>query len=390
MLSSAALFTLNLLASFAPYIIVTISLNLEYGYGGVPNFGKTLAVAGGAFMAGVLPGRLIASLLGIGKGLNYIDSNSLIIGQVNNQLVTNVPLSLVVIIVTFGIAILFGAFLGLLVAYPVARLRADYLGMTFLAAGQVILVIGNNYPPLAGGTMGVSVPDPFAWASKFSILGLTPGEMRNVVAIAFMSMVALIVFLYARRLTKSPLGRVLRAIRDDENSALALGKDVQRNRISVIIFASAIAAVAGALYAFYTADVISTSYSRTTWTFWPWVMVILGGAANDLGVVAGTFIFVAVRQVIVFYKYVFAPFLPFDVQWLDTLLLGLALILILIYRPQGLIPEKPIKTIKNSGRPPGTGIAEPEASQPDQSQKPPRRGLGSLFKFKKDKKTKKP
>jgi branched-chain amino acid transport system permease protein len=390
MLGSAGLFVLNLLASFAPYVIVTISLNLEYGYGGVPNFGKTLAVAGGAFMAGVIPGRLLASLLGIGQGLNYIDSNSLIVGQVNNQLVTNVPLSLVVIVVTFGAAILFGALLGLLVAYPVARLRADYLGMTFLAAGQVILVIGNNYPPLAGGTMGVSVPDPFAWASKFSILGLTPGEMRNVFAIAFMSIVALIVFLYARRLTKSPLGRVLRAIRDDENSALALGKDVQRNRITVIIFASAIAAVAGALYAFYTADVISTSYSRTTWTFWPWVMVILGGAANDLGVVAGTFIFVAVRQVIVFYKDVFAPFLPFDVVWLDTLLLGLALIVILIYRPQGLIPEKPIKTIKNGGRPPGTGTTEPEASQPDQSQKPPRRGLGSLFKPKKEKQTEKP
>jgi hypothetical protein len=77
-------------------------------------------------------------------------------------------------------------------------------------------------------------------------------------------------------------------------------------------------------------------------------MVMLGGAANDLGVVAGTFIFVAVRQTIVFYSSVFAPFLPFDVVWLDTLLLGLALIFILIYRPQGLIPEKPIKTI-NTG-----------------------------------------
>lgn len=389
MLSSADLFILNLLASLAPYLIVTISLNLEYGYGGVPNFGKTLAVAGGAFMAGLLPGRLLASVYGIGQGLSYIDSNSLIIGQVNSHLVVNVPLSIGIIIITFGVAILFGALLGLLVAFPVARLRADYLGMTFLAAGQVILVIGNNYPPLVGGTLGVSVPDPFAWASNYSILGLTGGEMRNVFAVAFMSLIALIVFLFARRLTQSPLGRLLRAIRDDENSALALGKDVQRKRITVIIFASAIAAIAGVLYAFYTANVISTSYSRTTWTFWPWVMVMLGGAANDFGVVAGTFIFVAARQAIVFYKDVFAPFLPFDVVWLDTLLLGLALILILVYRPQGLIPEKPIKTIKNGGRPPGTGATEPEASQPDQSQRRSRRSLSSLFKSKKDKKTEK-
>lgn len=311
MLSNAALFALNLFSTLAPYLIVTVSLNLEYGYAGVPDFGKTLSVAGGAFMAGVVPGRLLAYLMGIGQNLSYIDSNSEIINTINSNLVTNPSLSIEVIIVTLVVAALFGALLGLLVAYPVARLRTDYLGMTFLAAGQVILVIGNNYPPLVGGTLGVSVPDLFGFASNFSMFGLLPGEMRNVFAIASMSVVALLVFLYARRLTHSPLGRVLRAIRDDENSALALGKNVQRNRITVIIFASAIASIAGALYAMYTANVFSTTYSRTTWTFWPWVMVILGGAANDLGVVAGTFIFVAVRQTIAYYRDFFAPILPF-------------------------------------------------------------------------------
>ncbi|MCJ7770264.1 branched-chain amino acid ABC transporter permease [Candidatus Bathyarchaeota archaeon] len=349
MLGSEGLFVLNLLSTLAPYLIVTISLNLEYGYAGVPNFGKTLSVAGGAYMAGVIPGRLLAYLMGIGKNLNYIDSNSQIINEVNSNLVTNPSLSIAIIIVTLVAAALFGAFLGLLVAYPVARLRSDYLGMVFLAAGQVILVVGNNYPPLVGGTLGVSVPDPFAFASNFSIFGLFPGEMRNVFAVATISIIAILVFFFARGLTHSPLGRVLRAIRDDENSALALGKNVQRNRITIIIIASAIASLSGALYAMYTANVFSTTYSRTTWTFWPWVMVILGGAANDLGVVTGTFIFVAVRQLISFYRDFFTPYLPFNVVWLDTLLLGLALLLILIYRPDGLIREKPIKTTKNVG-----------------------------------------
>ena len=58
MLNSTELFILNLLATLAPYLIVTLSINLEYGYAGVPNFGKTLAVAGGAFMAGIIPGRM--------------------------------------------------------------------------------------------------------------------------------------------------------------------------------------------------------------------------------------------------------------------------------------------------------------------------------------------
>jgi branched-chain amino acid transport system permease protein len=350
MLSSASLFLLNLLATFAPYVIVTISLNLEYGYGGAPNFGKTLAVAGGAFVAGYLPGRLLAAAWGTGNELNYISDNAQIISQVNKNLASNIPLSFGIIILTLAAAILVGALLGLLVSYPTKKLRADYLGMTFLAAGQVILVIGNNYSPLVGGTFGVAVPDPYAWASNYGFLGLSSGEMRNVFAVVFMSLIALAVFLYASRLTHSPLGRVLRAIRDDENSALALGKDVQKKRITVIVFASAIAALAGATYAFYTANVISTSYSMASWTFWPWVMVMLGGAANNRGVVAGTFIFVAVRQAIVFYKYAFAPFLPFDIVWLDTLLLGLALLFILVYRPQGLIPEKPIKTLKTANQ----------------------------------------
>ncbi|MDQ1280982.1 MAG: Branched-chain amino acid transporter permease [Thermoproteota archaeon] len=346
MLDSTGLFVLNLLASLAPFLIVTVSLNLEYGYAGIPNFGKTLAVAGGAFVAGVIPGRFLAFLFGIGKNLSYIDDNKQIVSAINRQLVTDPVLSIGIIILTLIMAVLIGALLGLLIAYPVARLRTDYLGMTFLAFGQVILVIGNNFPPLVGGTLGVSVPDPFAFVSVYSIFDLLPGEMRNLFVITFMSIVALLVFLFARRLTRSPLGRVLRAIRDDENSALALGKDVQRNRIIIMIFSSAIAALAGALYAMYTANVFSTTYSRTTWTFWPWVMVILGGAANDLGIVSGTFIFVAVRQIISYYREFFEPILPFNIVWLDTLLLGLALLFILIYRPEGLIREKPIKTIK--------------------------------------------
>jgi len=383
LLGSLELFLLNLFATLAPYLIVTISLNLEYGYAGVPNFGKTLAVAGGAFMAGVIPGRLLAYLMGIGQNLNYIDNNSQIINTINKNLVTNPSLSIAILILTLVVAALFGALLGLLVAYPVARLRTDYLGMTFLAAGQVILVIGNNYPPLVGGTLGVSVPDPFAFVSKFSILGLLPGEMRNVFAVAFMSMVALLVFFYARMLTHSPLGRVLRAIRDDENSALALGKNVQKNRLTIIIFASAIAAIAGALYAMYTVNVFSTTYSRASWTFWPWVMVILGGAANNVGVVAGTFIFVVVRQTISYYRDFFTPILPFNVVWLDTLLLGLALLFILIYRPDGLIRERPIKTIKN--RSSDMEYKESSVQQTGRVREQLKKVLGTLFKSRKKK-----
>jgi branched-chain amino acid transport system permease protein len=79
---------------------------------------------------------------------------------------------------------------------------------------------------------------------------------------------------------------------------------------------------------------------------WPLLMVILGGAANNAGVFLGTFTFLTVRKIIAFCKETLAPFVPFDVVWLDPLLLDTFLLLIiLLYRPYGLIPEKPVKTI---------------------------------------------
>ncbi|MEM4657398.1 MAG: hypothetical protein QXX77_03120 [Candidatus Methanosuratincola sp.] len=369
MLPPEALFILDLLATFVPYVIVTLSLNLEYGFGGVPNFGKTLAVAGGAFMVGLLPGRLLAAFLGVGEGMDYVAQNAFIITAINSRLSADILLSFGTLLITLVAVVLFGAFLGLVMSAPVARLRMDYLGMTFLAVGEVLLVIGNNFPPLVGGTLGIATPDPFSWASSYSIFGLSGGEMRNLAVTTFMILMALVVFLYVQRLTHSPLGRVLRAIRDDENSALALGKDARSYRIKVIIFSAAIAAIGGALYAFYTANVVATAYSRVSWTFWPWVMVILGGAANNLGVVVGTFVFVAVRKLIVFYKDIFAPFLPFDVVWLDLILLGLALIIILIYKPGGILPEKPIETIRVGPVAGSAGGAETAAGEGEDKEK---------------------
>lgn len=176
MLPPEALFLLDLLATFVPYVIVTLSLNLEYGFGGVPNFGKTLAVAGGAFMVGLLPGRLLAAFLGVGEGMDYVAQNAFIITAINSRLSSDVALSLGTLLITLVAVVLFGAFLGLVMSAPVARLRMDYLGMTFLAVGEVLLVIGNNFPPLVGGTLGIATPDPFGWARTSAYSGSPAGR----------------------------------------------------------------------------------------------------------------------------------------------------------------------------------------------------------------------
>jgi len=320
---------------FAIYLIIALSLNLEYGYTGVPNFGKVLAVAGGAFTVGFFPGRIIAWLFGIGSGLDYITDNIVIVTEVNQVLMKNPGISLAIFFATLAVAGVVGAFLGLVACYPAIRLREDYLAITLLAMGEAIQVIGYNYRPIVKGNIGVIVPDPFMWA----------GEFRYVVVAAFILGICLLALFYLERLIRSPLGRMLRAVRDNENVSESLGKDVTRIRMKTIIIASIIGSIGGALDAFKAGGVIATSYHRVSWTFWPWVIVVLGGAANNMGVVVGTFAFTALRRFIDYYKGQLAPFVPFSVVWLDYLLLGIMLILIQMYRPEGVIREKPTPTL---------------------------------------------
>ena len=337
MSSELVIFLRDFSIFFGLYLIVSLSLNLEYGYAGIPNFGKVLAVAGGAFTVGFIPGRIIANLFGIGIGLDYIDNNTVIVSEINKLLMENIWISFAIFIITLIIAACFGAALGLVSSYPAIRLREDYLAITLLSMGEAIQVIGYNYRPIIKGSIGVLVPDPFRWA----------GEQRYIVLVAVILGISLLVFNYLERLAKSPLGRTLRAIRDNEYLAESLGKEVTSIRRKTIIIASAIGSIAGALDAFKAGSVHALSYTRVTWTFWPWVIVVLGGPANNLGIVLGTLAYVSLGRLIDFYKYQLELFIPFNVVWLHSLLLGVLLILIQMYRPEGILREKPIKTLKN-------------------------------------------
>jgi branched-chain amino acid transport system permease protein len=320
---------------FGIQLIVALSLNLEYGYAGIPNFGKVLAVAGGAFTVGFLPGRVIAMLFNLGAGTDYIENNTAIITQVNNLLMENPGISLVLFLGTLLAAAGVGAVLGWIASYPAIRLREDYLSITLLAMGEAIQVIGYNYRPLIKGSLGVLVPDPFRWA----------GDQRYFVIVGIIVGICLLALFYLEKLVKSPLGRMLRAIRDNENVAESLGKEVTRTRMKTLIIASAIGAIAGAIDAFKAGGAHARGYQRVSWTFWPWVIVIMGGPANNVGVILGTFVFVALRRVIDFYKIQLEQFVPFSVVWLHSLLIGIMLIVVLLFRPEGILREKPTKTL---------------------------------------------
>jgi len=331
-------FMIDLMIAFALYLVVSLSLNLEAGFAGVPNFGKVMFVAAGAVVAGSISGRLAAFILGVNTHGNYNGFIAQIITQLDSSLSGNAVLSIEILLLGIILAAAIGASLGFLTSYPAIRLREDYLGMLLLASAQLFQIFLGGYEPLIGGTQGIEVPNLFGWAGN----GI---EVRDVVVLGFLALFAGLVYFYAERVARSPLGRTLRAVRDNEVAARALGKDDVAIRRNVIIIASAISAMAGALLTFYVGAVNAESWTRITWTFWIWVMLIIGGAANNAGVALGAFSFTFLFKIVDQVKFYFQGSIPFDVNWLEYLMFASLLILILAFRPGGILPEKSSVTL---------------------------------------------
>ena len=339
-------FLLDLMAFYSIYLLLSVSLNLEFGYTGIPNFGKVLFFAGGGFVVGGLATRLGLVLAGMGvPDVDRFRIYNVRLGTMVSRFLARDPYSALLIFVSLLVlAVLVSAALGFLASYPAIRLREDYLGMTLVVSGELVRNIGKNYAPLICGTLGVFVPDPFA-----SLRGLA----RDVGKVAVMMALALATWYLVERLVNSPFGRLLRAIRDNELAASAMGKDVVRVRMVVLMIGSAIAGLAGALYAFYSGSVHADDYMPIR-TFLVWVMVIIGGAGNNLGAALGALVYVTVEKLIMIFKHSIPA--PFDINYLSYIILGVILILTLMFRPEGLLPEKPggpVRLLRRRVEPPG-------------------------------------
>ena len=332
MLPPAFYLVIFILTQFAIFLIVTLSLNLEVGHTGIPQFGRVIAVIAGAFAIGAVPGRLFAYFLGLPFGAEYASSteNYKIVSQINNLLAHNIVLAIIYFLSSVIFAAIMGGFVGWLTSRPAIRLKEAYLGISLLAFGDVFMWFGYNYQPLIGGSTAIAVPDPFAWYAGDRFL------LASSVIIVF----AIISFIITELLTKSPFGRTLKMLRDEEIAAEVLGKNIVTIRTRSLVIGSAMAAVAGALYVMYVGRCNASAFSRLTWTFWPWAYMMLGGTGSNIGIVVGVLAFVIIRTLIVIYRFELSSVLPFDPIWLEYTLAGLAIILIVLFKPYGLIPEK--------------------------------------------------
>lgn len=328
---------LYILVDFSVYLIVTLSLNIEAGYAGLPQFGRVLAVITGALVAGAIPGRILAALYGYPYGAEYAyyEFNYKIVNDINSILENSPILSIGIFLITLLIAMALGAAIGYLTSRPAIRLKEAYLGITLLAMGDVVMLISLYYSPIIGGTSGVTVPDPFRWT----------GPNRFTVATLVLLGFSILVLLAVEGITKSPFGRALRAMRDSEIAITVYGRDVAKLRTHALMVGASISALGGALYTLYTGSCIASTYTRVTWTFWPWAFMMLGGTGNNIGVTLGVLVFVIVKTFIVTYRGALAPYVPFDPVWLEYTFVGMAIVMIAMFRPQGIIPEKPVFTI---------------------------------------------
>ncbi len=356
---------------FCFFLVVSLTVNLEFGYAGVPNFGKVLFVAVGAFLAGSLAYRLMVYLLNL-KG-DIIGFQFSFIPQINHKLAADPLLAVGLFVFMLAVAAGAGAFFGFLASYPAIRLREDYLGMLLLAAGEFFLLFSLSYYPFLGGPLGMNAPAPIFY------IGTTIGE-PDLVVVGVLSALAILIYIYSERVGRSPLGRTLRAMRDNEVAAEAVGKDVIALRRNILIVSSAIAGVAGVMWISFQflmtpGTTSAATFNRLTDTFIPFVIVILGGAANNRGVLLGTFVYLLIYN---FFSQV-VTFLGPSVQNTLTLvgidnikliLIGALLIGILIKRPQGMIPEKPTLTISRAKLKEMVESSEGEAKTTEEPQNP--------------------
>jgi len=251
-------------------------------------------------------------------------------------------------------------------------LRSDYLAIATLGIAEIIIAIMKNEDWLARGVKnvyGIPRPTPFvgyeidlqsdpSFVERAASLGLDPVTASTLwvkTGYAFLFLVVLLVLLWmAQMALKSPWGRMMRAIRDNEVAAEAMGKDVTRRHLQIFVLGSAVCGIAGAMMTTLDGQLTPSAYQPLRFTFLVWVMVIVGGSGNNFGSVLGAFLiwflWVQVEPIGLWLMDLITAGMP-DGSALKTHLLdsaahmrlftmGLILLIVLRFSPRGLIPEK--------------------------------------------------
>ncbi len=289
------------------FAIIVLGLNLQWGFTGLFNVGVAGFVALGAYTSALLTTPESADRIG---GFGW----PVALGWLAAMGVT-------------GLA-------GLLVGAVALRLRHDYLAITTFGIAVTIQLVANNATALTGGPFGVQfIPKPLqSW--------LGTGLPWTLAYLALTLAILLLVYIALERLVRSPWGRVLRAIREDEDAASSLGKRAFMFRLQSFVIGSTLMGLGGAVYAHFVGYIAPEDFLPIL-TFQLWAMLIVGGSGNNRGAVLGAFVvwmfWAAAGSVL-------RGWIPAAEQArgaaLQVVLIGVLIALMLVLRPRGLLGEE--------------------------------------------------
>ncbi len=277
------------------YALLAIGLNLQYGETGLINFGHVAFFAIGAYASALL------SLKGVPLWLSFPAAAAL-------AALAAIPL---------GMAAL--------------RLREDYLAIVTLGFSETTRLVIQQEEWLTGGVQGLpGVPALFASAGTGA---------RNLMQLAALIVAVMLAVLAIRSLQKSAFGRLLRAIRDNEAAVAALGKDPAGYKIRVFMLGAALAGIAGAFYAHFVTFITPEQFVPLV-TFYVWMSIILGGVGSLRGALVGTLVLVVFLEGSRFLRDLVPGIAEAQMAHVRLGVVGLALILCMLYRPQGIFGKR--------------------------------------------------
>lgn len=317
-----------------------------------------IAILYDAIRAAIGPTAAAYALLAVGLNMHFGHTGLLNFGQVGFMLVG--AYGVAVSVATFGLplwagvlaGILGAVILALLLGIPTLRLRADYLAITTIAAAEILRFITRNSgsEPITGGVFGLSqfadsfyARNPFPSGSYLGGLGISNGRLWQM-TVGWL-LVALFTFLIWA-LMRSPWGRIIRSIREDEDAARSLGKNVYFYKMQSLVLGGVIGAVGGAMYAIALQTVQPDTFLPQV-TFYAFAILILGGTATVVGPIIGsvTFWFIIQGLQSTLRRSADAGVLPdfFGSQAVGAVTLtfvGLLLMALMLFRPQGMFGDK--------------------------------------------------
>ncbi len=292
------------------YGVLALGLNVQWGYTGMLNIGVAAFYAVGAYTTAILTAAPSPDHLG-GFGLPFI------VGLVGAGVVAGL-LALVVGLVTLN-------------------LRSDYLAIASIGIAEIVRLVLKNEAWMTNGVRGIAgIDTPLA--------SLVPGY-ADLGYLVLVGVILALVYWGVQRAFRAPWGRVLRALRENEPAALAAGKNVLAFRVSAFVLGSVIMGLGGALYAHFNGYVSPSDFQPMLATFLVWVMLIAGGSGNNRGALLGALVIWLVWSGTEMLAGLMPEGLGTQASALRVFLVGLLLEIILLTRPQGLLPEKPPRRV---------------------------------------------